>query len=334
MAQKSRTSWLISPKSFIQLIGAEYEILKRSGSDSLIKFYISAVLIIIILLVSSVSIYYAMELLFHDYKVEIALAAFISLLFVFIYIFLINTFSKGLFHNDTSKEIGIGYMGIKISDVIRTGFVIFIGFLISKPLETYVFRKKLNAETEVYKESLINSYSKRLDTLNMKDRLYLLNKKTFYEKQIALFPSSVLQAELDKVKGELTSIDQQKNANIEVAKKKIKKYDFLLFRIKRVCRYPLAWVMCIGIVFIFLIPGFLIYSISSGDEYFKMKKESESKMINEEYRDFKFWYESIFREQYQLKREYYSHFEDPPFNTKRKKGPKIQPQDDFLKKYS
>jgi hypothetical protein len=334
MADKQRSGWLISPKSFIQLIGAEYELMKRSGSGSLRKFYVSAVLIVIILLISSLSIYYGMKLLFHDFTVEFILAAFISILFVFIYIFLINTFSKGLFHTANDGKGSIGVMGFKISDIIRTGFVIFMGFLISKPLECYCFRSNLDKETASYQQQLIYSYSAKLELLTYTDSVNLQTKINNYQAQQDLFPSEILVQTIQSLKSRLAQLETTKETEIENAVYQITRCDFLLFRIKRVCRSPLAWLFCLAVIIIFLIPGYLIYSISEGDAYFKMKKENESKLIGEEYEYFLQCYRQVFREKLGLEISFSSVFEDPPFNTRRKADKAYAGQDEFLKKYS
>ena len=86
--------WMVSPKNFIGLIGAEYELMHQSGESVLKKFYFAAILILSIMIISFLSIFYAVELLTHIVLVEIILSTFLSILFALIYIFLINTFSK------------------------------------------------------------------------------------------------------------------------------------------------------------------------------------------------------------------------------------------------
>jgi hypothetical protein len=334
MAGEEKFTWLISSKSFIQLIGAEYDILKKSGSTSVLKFYIAALSIMIILLLSMCSILYAMDLLFHMLHVELLLAIVISILFIFIYIFLLNTFSKHLLNSDGGNKTIPWYQRIKFSDVIRTGFVVFMGFLISKPIEVFFFREKLEKDVRLYKENIMNKYEKKLNELSSKDIQKLQTSISFYQTQLSKHPSNVLMNEVNKLTSQINDINNKQAADLNQADIRIEKSDFLLFRIKKVSKNISAWVICAGMIFLFLLPGFLIYSISSDDDYYRIKKESEEKMIFEEYHSFEIWYSNIFKDLYQLDRGYYTAFEDPPLNTKPKARPSFQSQTDFLNKYS
>jgi len=92
--------------------------------------------------------------------------------------------------------------------------------------------------------------------------------------------------------------------------------------------------ICASIIFLFLIPGFLIYSISTNDTYYKLKHDWERRLISEEHSAFCKWYTEIFKENFNLDRTCYSVFEDPPFNEIRKAQPSFQSQSDFTKKFS
>ena len=179
MNTRKSFTWLISPKSFIQLIGAEYDILKKSGSASLSKFYIAAITIIVILLISICSILYAMELLFHMIHVELILSIFVSLLFVFIYVFLLNTFSKNIFKPNHDKKQNVWLRRIKLSDMIRTGFVVFIAFLISKPVEVFIFQNELMEKVKVHRLDIVSKYNEKLSKLNGHDILKIESSITY-----------------------------------------------------------------------------------------------------------------------------------------------------------
>src|SRR4051812_7490047 len=94
MKEETMHGWMLLPKSFVRLLGGEYELMRRAGTSVLAKFYVTSVLIIGILALTWISIRYAIDLLFHSMFVEISLAVFFALLFACIYIFLINTFTK------------------------------------------------------------------------------------------------------------------------------------------------------------------------------------------------------------------------------------------------
>jgi len=334
MAARMRFTWLISPKSFIQLIGAEYDILKKSGSVSLLKFYIAAVAILVILLISACSILYAMELLFHMLHVELVLAIFVSLLFVFIYIFLLNTFSKNIFKPDEGKDEKTWYRKIKLSDIIRTGFVVFMAFLISKPVEVFIFQNKLTDKVKTHRVEILSEYNHQLEKLNNKDIRQLQTSIVFYKKQAINYPSPMLLQQIAKLSGKISDIKNKQAVEMQHASIRVEKSDFLLFRIKEVGKDPISWAICAGMIGLFLLPGFLIYSISATDAYYKLKREYEVSMVLEEHRAFEDLYTDIFKQTYQLDRIYYTKFLDPPFNNVPKPKPTFQSQNDFFKKYS
>ncbi|RFM26559.1 hypothetical protein [Deminuibacter soli] len=83
MSQHNR-SWMFSPESFVRLLGAEYSLMRSAGV--LQRFYISSLLIVAIMLLTWLSVRYAIDLLFHAIIIEIALAIFFCLLwFAFIF---------------------------------------------------------------------------------------------------------------------------------------------------------------------------------------------------------------------------------------------------------
>lgn len=330
---KERFTWLIKRKSFIQLVGAEYHLLKKSGSNSILKFYIAAVTIVLILLLTICSIFYATDMLFHMPHVEAPLAGFISLLFVFIYIFLLNTFSKQVFADKKIEEIP-WWKRIRIANIVRVGFVVFMAFLIAKPVEIFIFRQRLEPKVEAHRLTMFKSYKGKIESLNNTDIQKIENSLALYQRQYQNYTSPAIDQQIQKLKSQLAVIQSSQVNNFYTAKLRIQASDFLLFRIHTVARSPLSWLICAVTIILFLVPGFLIYSISNNDTYYKLKHDWERKLISEEYNAFCKWYTEIFKENFNLNRTCFSIFEDPPFNEKRKVQPSFQTQSDFLKKFS
>lgn len=331
MRGTKKFTWLISPKSFIQLIGAEYDILRRSGSGSVVRFYIAAVFIVMILLLSWLSIFYATELLFHSYLLEVFLSVFISLLFVFIYIFLINTFSKPIFKRLKTSTSG---RLITLSNIIRIGFVIFMAFLISKPVEIFIYKKQLNTQIESYRKHVLGEYTASLKKLNEKDISRLSTQREFLENLVNKDPTGLIRQDINNLSGRIAQIQQAERADLGKAEQRTLRSNYLLQRVKLASRKPIAWLICLGLVCLFLSPGYLIYSISANDAYYELKKKSEIKLVMEEFRAFEKMYSAIFLESYGIKLSYYSKYEDPPLNTRLKPTPAFGTQQDFLKQYS
>ena len=323
-------TWLISPKSFIEMIGGEYELLRKSGAKTLLKFYLSALLIFFILIISWISIYYATSLLFHSSFVEIFLSAFISILFVFIYIFLLHTFSKNPLQADATKTNRKWEPFFRLTNIVRMGFVMLMAFLMSKPLEAFIFRSKIDNDVNEYRERILNNYTFKIEKLYGADIQKLDNRITKYQTEL----SSIAGNEIKILNEEILSLKKRQKENIHRATERVNHAEFLLFRIKRVAKNPVAWMCCAGIVILFILPGFLIYSISGNNIYYELKKAAEKDLVKNEFVNFLLSYNSIFEYKFKYKISYYSEYEDPPFNTVRKPKPIFASQSDFLNKFS
>lgn len=333
MSIAKRYKWFVSPKWCIELIGGEFDLLYNSGSRCLLRYYIAAITIVFILLVSIVSIFYAMRLLFHMQHVEVLLALFLSTLFVFIYVFLLNTFSKNIFSERKTTIAGLQSM-FRFSNVIRTGFVIFMGFIISKPIELFFFKHYLDNKTAVNKSIILDQYKASITSLNISELEQIGNSIFYYTKQNQDFPSDVTKSIINKLVSDRTKLVVEQNEYLRLARIRLQRSDFFLYRVKVVSRKWQAWLVCIVVVALFLLPGFLIYSIPHSDEYFKQKKERDQTLIKTEFQLFTQRYHDIFRDRFNLSIDFYTKYDDPPFNTKLKKGPNYQSQSDFLKQFT
>lgn len=331
MTSKDKYAWLISPKSFVALIGAEYKLLKQSGSKAIVKFYVASVTIVLIFLLSFLSIMYAMELLFHLLYVELLFSLFFSLLFVFIYIFLLNTFSKSL-----HKKVSVvqAKWGLSLSNLIRAGFVAFMAFLIAQPTAAYLKRTQLDQLVSAHQRAMLDSYAATLQSLQHQDVVRINTAIAKYESQLTLYPLPALQEAVSKMQAELASLHRVRQRNIDKAILKIASSDFFLYRVSIMSRLPVVWFISLLFILLFLLPGWLIYSVSKDDAYYRLKKEQEEAQITRAFQAFEKWYVDIFYQRFQLRLRYYSVFEDPPFNQVRKAKPSYQSQHDFLLKFT
>ncbi len=334
MQKREKFSWLISRKGFIELLGAEYEIMKRSESGVLVKFYLSAIALLAILTISILSIFYAMKVLFNMLHIEVLMAGFVSLLFVFIYVFMLNTFSKEE-TKTTGQETGqpIQQRRPGISDLVRITFIILMAFLISKPIEVFLFQKSLVAKVSNHKQALLKKYQAKVLVLNKPDRDHLTSIINAYKNQQNIYNSSTLHTLVANETQKLNSLLKKEGDMIAIAANKINESSFFIYQCQLVSGIGLAWAICALVISLFLLPFILIYTISPDDAYYRFKRMSESRIILEEYRTFLEKYSLLFQRKYQLNISHFSDFEDPPFNKVRKVKDQYQVQDDFFKKY-
>jgi len=309
---------MVNPEGFIKLVGGEYDLMQKAGGKVLFRFYLSSIIILFIAMLSFGSIAYAVELLFHAPIVEIFLSLFLSLLFVLLFIFIVNTFTK-----DTRRR-----KLLNLSNVTRLGFVMFIGFIISKPIEAFLYRDAIETEIESHKTQLAKEHSLKIDQLFASDLAKLETEKLKYA--ILELPANVSQ-----IDQKITLINRKKKDLAAISAFRIEQGAYFIYRIKVISgKYPGAWMISIGIVILFLLPVYLIYSISSDEEYFKRKKAQEKKMIEKAYKAFTQKYSEIFLSAYNIKLEFYSKYEDPPFNTILKKAPVCNSVNDFHDRYA
>lgn len=320
MRHHNRFSWMIRPRGFIKLLGAEYDLMQKAGSNVLVKFYASSILIVITGLLTFLSVRYAIDLLFHVLAVEITLSIFISLLFMIMYIFLINTFSKEL------RERKI----YNLSNVSRIGFVVFMGFIISKPIETYIYKDELNTEVATYKQQLFLDHVQKINSLYNLDVSELASQKQAYEK---FNRDSIFAPEIENISKRIEAVNKKRDELISSSEFRIRNAAYFIYQVRSVVgKHPTSWLVCLGIISLFLLPGLIIYLISKDDEYFKLKSSQEKRMIQNAYDAFLEKYTSLFK-RYKLEISFYSKYEDPPFNTQLKIAPKSKSTTDFHNKY-
>lgn len=308
-----------SSGSFVKLLGAEYDLVRHTAV--LKRFYLSALLIITVTVLTSISIYYAIVLLFHSILFEILLSLFFSLLFVCIYIFLLNTFSK---ENRKHRN------ALNASNAIRIGFIAFMGFLIAQPLAILLHAAPLAADVENYKSKLLKNHSQKITALTKRELTNLTTQYRYYADQKDKFGTSFYNDQLHKIDSTLKSI-RHKTAALEFAAyQTINNNSFFLYRVKKLnYSYPLSWLLSLLIILLFILPGYLVYSISSQDQYYQLKKARERKLVSDAYNCFAASYEKLFDRKITI----FSRYKDPPFNSIRKQPPVAATMRDFVQNH-
>ncbi|MBO9592520.1 MAG: DUF4407 domain-containing protein [Niabella sp.] len=319
MSSRSKPNGIASQRSFVKLLGGEYDLMRSTGI--LKRFYAATLLIIAILLLTCISIFYAIELLFHSIAVETTLAVFFSLLFICIYIFLLNTFSK----EDRKRKKKLNF-----SDIIRIGFIAFMGFLIAQPLIILVYAASLSADVAHYKQQLLNTHTTRIAGLTEKETGKLAARHHHYNRQKQQSGTTIYDDQMARIDRTLQAMEIKTQALESAAARTIAANSFFLYRIKRVNgSYPLSGLLVLIIVTLFMLPALLIYTISGEHHYYRQKKALERKLISDAYHAFTMHYKKLWDQSVTI----FSRYIDPPFNTIRKKPPVSGNTNDFIQKY-
>jgi hypothetical protein len=321
MTQERLSAWMIKPRSFVRLLGAEYDLMKKAGGYVLLKFYVSSFVICLIAIISFLSVCYATELLFHSRIVEIALSLFLSLLFFLMYIFLINTFAKD------RQETRL----LNFSNVTRTAFVVFMGFVLSKPIEIWVYKEQLKAEVALVRENLVKDHSRKISQSYGQE----INKHNKRIKDLeAINVNGTSNREIDSIRIFITEIEANMRRLKSISRERIGNGSFFVYRVQSVsANHPWSWGICLLVLIVFLIPGYIIYSTSRTDNYFKLRKERDDRIISISYSNFLSTYSLLFKRKYGLNVEFYSKYDDPPFNRILKKDSEFSASTKFHDKY-
>lgn len=322
--RKDSFGWMLAAKNFIGLLGVEFSILHRSGTRNMVRFYFAGVAVLFILTISFASVFYALDLMFHKKLPELLLATFLSSLFGIMYVFLIHTFSKEVVKRADQTPV------IVISNMTRIGFVLFLGFIIAQPVSVFMLQSGLNKDIDLYREKLIAEYSTKINQL-YSDELSVIDNRIALYTELSYKGTEMNLAELNDKKERLI---KQNESELIIAKKRIQSSDFLTKRIQLAAlKYPLSWLIVIIVMLLFLTPVYLIYSISSENVYFVLKRNAENMIIDKDYQHFKQVYSKIFEVKYGMKGVvFYESFSDPPYNLTSKK-PSYLTEKDFLKQF-
>lgn len=311
----------LSRKSIVSLIGIDYAILQKTDNDNISKFYLSGFLVVLIMIISFLSVFYAFELMFSMWHAELLLSSFFSLMFFNIYIFLIQTFSKEVF--PTTYKIKF----FNLSNLSRIGFVLLIGFLIAQPVKIFFVRHQLDNDIVNYKEHLYNNFCKTNTDLYKADINKLTNERLHYT---SLGAGETSNEQVNKIETQLSNIQNLIDKANTNAYTKIHQSNFFIKRIEFAGKYSMANFILFVILAIFCAPIALIYSISGNSRYYTLKKHSDKNLVKEDYERFKQYYSELFRSKHKIDVEFYEPFANPPFNTIRKPVPEYRSQDDFF----
>lgn len=316
MQQSERSFWTLLEKQFIRLAGGDYFLVMRADPVLARKYAIAGVLMLGLLLLSLISVFYGMDLLFHNWPAELGLSCFIACLFCFIYVFLMTTFTR--------RASG-SYL--TTSNIVRIFFVVFIALLVAKPLEVWLFSARIEKSVAERKEIILQEYRDGAYRLYQRDLQALKNKrerilkKPFYEAE-----------ELMPVSEALDRINTQIQESEVLLVRRLAQTSLLIYRIQTVSGYPAAWLISLIVIGIFLLPGLLVYTVANDSRYFESKQRKERQLVTDEYASFLLRYRMLLVKWDQTV-THYSVYTDPPFNTQRKTQPGHTGQDSFFEKY-
>lgn len=211
------------------------------------------------------------------------------------------------------------------SNIIRGVFILFIGFLISKPLEILMFNRSLNRDIENYRITLKQEFGSKSDQLFARD----LAKLMYEFNKVQLIG---IAKDTEAIKTRINDLVKKKEVSQYNAGVHIDASDFLLKRIQLIdIKYPASKLIGLIIIALFTAPVVIIYSISAKSVYYQLKQESDEKLVKEHYDLFCVEYSLLFLNKFGLERTFYEVHKDPPFRTVRIPPPFFESQETYFK---
>ncbi len=322
----SKSVHFIKERRLLSLIGVEYALASDTKTSTKGKLYLTCCFIVLNAFLSLLSMYYAFDNLFESVFIGLLLALFFALLFFNLYVFLVQTFSKNSRTYETKK------IGIHLSNVTRIGFVLFIGFIVACPLYVLVSEKSIASNIQLYKQELIHTFNTK-NTILHNNEIKRIDEEIIRYNLQARLKIPVAETNLKESKIKRQQEDEiHSSENIRVADE-INTSIFFLKEIQvGLVQYKMSWLIIALVLFLFALPVFLVQSISSKNEYFIKKTESEKRLILFHYEKFKENYSSIFK-RFDLDKSFHENYIDPPFNTIKPPELESLSQDDFIKTF-
>jgi len=167
----------------------------------------------------------------------------------------------------------------KVSLLIRIFFLFIMAIIISKPIESFILSPLLTETIQAKRIEILTNYTTKL--------------KKYYET-------------------DMVSI----NSELAKATKLVYKADFFIESIKESSKLPIAWLMTLISIFLFLLPAALKYFIAENDIYYIKKSKNDKSLIEESYIQFKIDYKNLIFKTTGKVIEFKERFKNPPYNTK------------------
>lgn len=305
--------------------GEDPYVLGKCSKNLRRRFSLIGILVIIISLVAGVSVAYGIEQILESTSADIIIGVYGGLFILILYLFLLHTLSRNVLPSIDSK-----WSGKFFSLVVRLGFLVFLGILITQPISYFILQKPVENELVNFKNQEIRDLNQRLN-LKYAQKLNQV-KNTLISKTQFL--------------NEIRNNDRLKNAELRTFIKSQENRDYFIRKILLLntvsqsdnnikVNTPLvlsSWALDLLFICLFITPVFLKIKISLSSEYYKTKKQIETKIIDAHFKRFIFSYNEILREEYSDSQlQFSSKYLNPPYNTELKSRPRAKNKSQFIK---
>lgn len=241
---------------------------------------------------------------------SIILAAFFSLLIVNLYRLIIVTSSPNnlKLKNNNFRDM-IGHY------IVKAILLLMIFFIISEPLETFVFKDNISGHLNDYKDELVDNFEDQLKSISIENI-----EKLTYENELTIKFREKNNLKIDSMSQKLLNekiifILQKDQKQIFDLEQKITKANFFFKQISIVnSKVPQSYLFSILILLITLYPVYLIMYDENFKNYFVSEEDSNNYIVQNNWEKYSVKQEELFFHKTGKKLIRQNLYQDPPFN--------------------
>ncbi len=241
---------------------------------------------------------------------SIIISLFFTLVIINLYRLIIVTSSPNnlLIQKENFKDL-IGHY------IVKLVLLMIIFFIISKPLETQLFKNKVDYYLDDYKINLVNLFEKKLSNSSNQDidnLIYEYGKEYEFNIRNNLTNDSLAKLDLEK---KINIIIENDERQVNELREKITSSNFFFQQIKIVnSEIPESFFISLLIFVLVFYPVYLIMYDNNFRKYFEEELLSNNHIIKTNWRKYSKQQENMFYETTGKKLIRQNLYQDPPFN--------------------
>jgi len=212
--------------------------------------------------------------------------------------------------------------------IIKIVLLLMIFFVISKPIETYIFKNKISKNLEDYKINSIDNYRYSLEKQSNREIEGLIDNYEINKSYKILSESVIDSSDLIQLEIKIKNIEEVNESKILDFQDKIDDSNLFFQQIKILTNdVPESNLISLLIIVLIFYPLYLILYDENFMKYFKIEEKYNNNIISSDYVQFSTLEKELFYDATGFKLEREAKYSDPPFNKKR-----IQDKNKYFKK--
>lgn len=306
--------WFENNRFLWWFAGEDSYILSQCKAETKKKFSAIGLLVIIILVFSAAGITYGVYELLESYYIGLILGIYFAILILFLYLFILYTLTKDVLPPKAKSKYG-RYS----SRAIRIGFLVFLGLLVSQPLEYELFSNMVNSQLN---DSIIKEIENRNAKLNKEYVLKLNDRKS------ENLDANTLEIYVERYSAQKAIrldnfVNYQYSRNFFIRK---------LILMDTSLETSFIWIFSMLFIVLFITPVYLKLKVKTNSNYYILKKKIQYKIVQDHHSAFVNSYNEILQRKFpELQLKWTSKYIDAPFNSKQDSKLVVKEDTDFNK---